>query len=441
MKYSFRHISAVLIILLLVFFIAPYSTAQVQQEKKDIKGLKDDLETMRELLFKKDVPVVYLSRQQIREYIIKELGSPLQKKRLALEAVMLKAFGYVNQDFNVEKFYIDMYSEQALGIYDFREKRFIISTGSLMSAEQKKMASSLNVDMEKAVMIHELDHALQDQYFDLGVLIRRLLKTSTDEALAGQSVFEGEATYIMFDYLLRACGFNIDMLPDNFLDMMTDMFESPASSNEKIMKDAPPYFREMSIFPYLHGLAFIKYVKNRNGWDGINALYSNLPVSTAQVINPALYEKKVMPVKVAFPQAWMKERKAIIDDSLGQFLIGVLLTQYLGKENNQYIEGWTGDRYLVFEDLGRYSLVWRTEWNSEKTAGLMSAAFEKLYSTRFPGIVWEKRPDGCESGGVKGSPSLLLIRKGTSVIFMQGFTEKDMKSLSRAVRSLEDISR
>lgn len=441
MRHTFQNIFAVLMFLLMVFFIAPHSAAQVQQEKKDIQSLKGDLETMRDLLFKHDVPVVYLTRQQIRDYVKKELDSPVQKKRLALEAVMLKAFGYVNKDFDVEKFYIDMYTEQALGIYDFREKRFIISTGSLMSPEQKNMALSLNVDMEKAVVIHELDHALQDQYFDLGVMIKRLLKTSTDEALAGQSVFEGEATYIMFDYMLRACGFNIDMLPDNFLDMMSEMFESPAYSNDKVMKDAPPYFRDTSIFPYLHGLAFIKYIKSRNGWDGVNALYSSMPVSTAQVINPALYEKKVMPLKVVFPQALVKERKEIIDDSLGQFLIGVLLTQYLGKENNKCVEGWTGDRYLVFEDQGKLSLAWRTEWDNEKTASLMAAAFEKLYSARFPGITWEKKQEGSESRSVNGSPSILLTQKGTSVLLMQGFPEKEMESFTMAVWSLQGASR
>jgi hypothetical protein len=441
MKQSLVKILTALTVLMIVFFIAPYSSAQVEQKKKDIKILEGELESMRELTFKKDVPVVYMTKQQIKDYIRKELNTPQQKKRLELEDVMLKAFGYVKADFNVGKFYVDMYTEQAMGIYDFREKRFIISTGTGLSADQQKMAASMNMDMEKSVIIHELDHALQDQYFDLGAKIKGLLKTSTDEALAGQSVFEGEATYIMFDYMLRACGFNIDMLPDNFLDMMTEAYESPGFSNDKTMKDAPPYFRKTSIFPYLHGLAFIRYVKSRKGWEGVNELYSSLPVSTAQVINPSLYDRKVKPLKVPFPDRLVRERKMIIDDSLGEFLVKVLLSQYLGKDNVKSTEGWTGDRYLVFEDQGKYLLVWRTEWDSDSTAAFMASSFEKMYSARYPGIAWEKRPYGSESVSAKGSPSLLVARKGNSVLMMQGFTGKDMESVSRSILSLSASSR
>lgn len=442
MKHPLLRVLLSIAVLMIVFFIAPYSSAQVeQQKKKDIKSLESELESMRELTFKRDVPVVYMTKQQIKEHIRKEMEMPQQKKRLELEDVMLKAFGYVKADFDVGKFYVDMYTEQAMGIYDIREKRFIISTGAALSAEQQKMAASMNMDMEKSVIIHELDHALQDQYFDLGAKIKGLLKTSTDEALAGQSVFEGEATYIMFDYMLQACGFNIEMLPENFLDMMTEAYESPGFSKDKTMKDAPPYFRETSIFPYLHGLAFIRHIKSKKGWEGVNELYSNLPVSTAQVINPSLYEKKVKPLRVPFPDRLARERKMIIDDSLGEFLVKVLLCQYLGKENVKSTEGWTGDRYLVFEDRGKYLLLWRTEWDSDRTAGNMASAFEKMYSARYPGTAWESRPYGSESGSLKGSPSLLIARKGNSVLIMQGFTGKDMESLSRAILSLSASSR
>ncbi len=440
MRHPFQLAVAALAVLMMVFFITPYSVAQ-EQNKKDIQSLKGELETMRDLRFKKDVPVVYLTRQEVREYVKKELSSPLQKKRLALEELMLKTFGYIKSDFDVENFYIKMYTEQAMGIYDFREKRFILSTGNMMSSEQREMAASLNMDMEKAVVIHELDHAIQDQHFNLSATIQRLLKTSTDEALAGQSVFEGEATYIMFDYMLRACGFNIDMLPDNFLDMMSEMFESPNSANEKMLSDAPPYFRETSIFPYLHGMAFIKYVKSRKGWNGVNALYSSLPVSTAQVINPVLYEKKVAPLTVAFPQSLLKERKVIIDDSLGEFLIEVLLSQYLGRGSEKRTEGWTGDRYLVIGDHGKSSLIWLTEWNSDKIACQMAVSFEKLYSARYPDIVWEKKPEGFDSKSAKGSPSLLLARRGTSVLVLQGFSEEERESLKKSIWSLSRISR
>ena len=95
----------------------------------------------------------------------------------------MRAFGLVSRDFNLEKFLIKFYTEQAAGFYDPKRKTMFIA--DWIPAEMQSMALS-----------HELTHALQDQNWDLESYLHAA-RDDDDATNARQAVVEGYATAAM----------------------------------------------------------------------------------------------------------------------------------------------------------------------------------------------------------------------------------------------------
>ena len=76
----------------------------------------------------------------------------------------------------------------------------------------KSFGADLAARAEEGILVHELTHAIDDQYFDLakGSKSDPLL----DESAAYLGLVEGDATVTMFDYIL---GKRIDAVPGFFI--------------------------------------------------------------------------------------------------------------------------------------------------------------------------------------------------------------------------------
>ena len=61
----------------------------------------------------------------------------------------------------------------------------------------------------------------------------------------------------------------------------------------------PAILRDTLTFPYTTGLAYISNIQSKGGWDAVNALFTNMPVSTEQILHP---EKATeAPIAVTLP--------------------------------------------------------------------------------------------------------------------------------------------
>ena len=81
-------------------------------------------------------------------------------------------------------------SEQAAAFYDFRKKKlFMIDAGEDL--------------LQHSALVHELAHALADQHFHLEKFIDHGSKND-DTSLARLAVMEGQATWLMSEYLTNA---------------------------------------------------------------------------------------------------------------------------------------------------------------------------------------------------------------------------------------------
>src|SRR5262249_10520628 len=158
-------------------------------------------------------------------------------------------------------------TEQAAGYYDPKQQTFFI-------------ADWLPQLVQKSVMAHELVHALQDQHYDLQKNFD-LVKDQADLSLARKALIEGDAMAVMLIYLLEPLGLSMESLPD----MGTLVQDSAALLGEQfqVYTRAPLIFRQQLLFPYVHGLAFVKAALAHGGWPELQRVYRHPPVSAQQV--------------------------------------------------------------------------------------------------------------------------------------------------------------
>jgi hypothetical protein len=312
------------------------------------------------------------SKQEIREYLIREEKEDRTDAERHADAKTLEAFGLIPKDFPLDSYMLDVLTDQVAGLYDPKAKEFYI-------------ADWIPADEQREVMSHELTHALEDQSFHIDPWIKAA-RPNDDAELARQSVSEGSALAAMVDYTMRDQKIGVRDLPDVSL-LIRSGAVSEMDKDPKLSK-APPYIRDELLFPYLAGTGFSQqFLKTHSGWKDLHLIFENPPVSTQQIIHPDLYLSNVKPEAVALP-VWKglvpDDWKLLEENVLGEFGLGEVLKQFVGQERADMISSaWKGDRYAVFESESasgkKTSLVFRVALdNPDDTARFFGQYSEVL---------------------------------------------------------------
>src|SRR5262249_38289274 len=127
---------------------------------------------------------------------VKEVATP---EELRAEELTLKKFGLVPPDYNLAESTVELLTEQAAAFYDYDKKKLFIT-------------ETTSADTQEPVLAHELSHAIADQNFNLGKYIRQGRK-SDDGSTARLAVMEGQATWLMSEYLARRLGQSLKSSP------------------------------------------------------------------------------------------------------------------------------------------------------------------------------------------------------------------------------------
>src|SRR5437879_6821244 len=211
------------------------------------------------------------SRQEIRAHIIQEMNDDKNVGERYSGARSAEAFGLLPKGFDLDSYMIDLLTEQIAGLYDPKAHEFYV-------------ADWIPIDDQRMVMAHELTHALEDQHFQIDTCAKAQ-RPNDDGELARESVLEGSAMVALVDYLLQGSGRSLQDLPDIDPSMMIgDMADTP------LLKKAPPFLKDALIFPYLDGLTFSAAILKPSGWEGLSRVFAKPPVSTQQILHPALYK-------------------------------------------------------------------------------------------------------------------------------------------------------
>ena len=378
--------------------------------------LKRRVEEVGELRFTRNVPIDFMTREELGEYIRRLFAEEYPPEVAEREERMLRAFGFLTEGQDLRTIREQVLNENIAGFYDERpqvKKLFAISSSG----------ETLNL-MNQLILSHELRHALQDQHVEL----REVLGEGSDfddRKLAVLSLLEGDATLLMEKYLSSGMPGGEGDTVAGLLGMnaagadsqaLAEMFAGPE------LRGAPPVVREQLLVPYLEGRALAAAIFRRGGFRLLNQRLADPPRSMEQVLHPEKYlDQRDEPKELQLSEAIGESVES--EGRLGEFLIRVLFQPGLARQDAiRAAAGWGGDRYALWQDReGKYRLVWHTAWDSEEDAEEFFQALQRFASLHYgsgptPSAEAEtvplKGPDGSLSRIERRGREISLVREG-----------------------------
>jgi hypothetical protein len=330
------------------------------------------------------------SREEIRAYVIREMDDEKNPAERYADERSGEAFGLLPKGFPLDSFMVDLLTEQIAGLYDPKAQEFYIA--DWIAPEDQRM-----------VMAHELTHALQDQHFKIDAW-EKAARPNDDAELARESVLEGSAMAAMVDFVLSGTGHTVEELPSIDPSLFTgDMSASPK------LQEAPQFLKDTLIFPYIGGLRFSVAILKPGGWSALSDVFARPPVSTQQIMHPALYKAGKAPAPIKMPAVenilgadWTK----VDDNAMGEFGWKEVLKQFSDEKSAAATAAaWDGDRYLIYEqkETKKLFLFARLRLDSEEHAArffdryadaLLKKHEEKTNPPRASGFFTFNTPDG-----------------------------------------------
>ena len=360
------------------------------------------------------------SREEIRAYVIKQMNEDKNTAERYADQRSAEAFGLLPKGFDLDSFMVNVLTEQIEGLYDPKTHEFYIADWSPLADQ-------------RMVMAHELTHALEDQHFQIEAWVKAA-RPNEDAELARDAVLEGSAMAAMVDYLMLGTGRSLKDLPDFDPSMLLgDLGSTPT------LQKAPPFLKDALIFPYLGGLTFSAALMKNSGWAALPGVFEKPPVSTQQILHPALYRSGKTPASVALPrlEKLLGDNWSKLDENImGEFGWKEVLKQFLDNDRAKTLAAaWDGDRYILFEQkqTKKLILVAKLHLDSEEHAvrffGQYSEALEKKYSERSnllrrPNFFSFDTPDG----------GVFLDCLGDECVTMEGAARNIFDAFTKALK-------
>jgi hypothetical protein len=225
-------------------------------------------------------------------------------------------------------------------------------------------------------MVHELTHALQDQHFDLE-RFEKWSKTESDSRLAVTALIEGDATGVMYQYILA-----------NPLTAIKAMASMGKGSSEQF-NNTPRVLRESFTFPYIQGADFAGRLFRKGGWEMVSSAYSSLPQSTEHILHVEKYLNGEQPIKISLPDlsAELGQDWKLIENNVnGEWGYYLTLADFMSgnEEAAAAAAGWGGDRLNVYAtQKNEVVFIAQTAWDSDKDAIEFYNAYAKRTDKRY----------------------------------------------------------
>jgi len=359
------------------------------------------------------------SREEIAQFLNQRVQEDRDVDELQKEGQVLQKLGLIPAAMDYKDSVLKLLAEQIEGFYDPDKKTFFI-------------ASWVSVEDQKPVMVHELTHALQDQYFDVGKILKEDRELdNNDRAAAHQALLEGDGLAVMLQYFLEPIHEHFSQLPD-----LTPYLRGLAMQSQgPVFKSAPPFLQETLLFPYGYGSSFLQQIWKQNpSWQSINRIYSDLPASTEQIMHPEKYYGKRDDPKPVSAEALAaklgKNWKVAYKNVLGEFSLGLLLSLHMTDERaRRAASGWGGDQVLLLEnEQGKNAVLVSTIWDTADDSEKFFAAMDTWFREHYPKA---QKTDESPTGFtlIQDGEIHSLRREGAGVRFIVGLPEADAQKL------------
>ena len=338
---------------------------------------------------KKQVKRRLTSRDEVVGYLTKHMKDE-DVKRLQRSELVLKKFGLLPRDFDLEKLMVSLLREQVAGYYDPKTKTV-------------NLLDWVPIEEQEPVMAHELTHALQDQTVNLDKWMKKgekdlgeTKKNPTPEDIendemdtAREAVIEGQAETAMLEYELAPAGRSIADSPDLVANMVEQM--ATGTDDSKVFKDAPIFLKESLTFPYSYGLRFEIALMEKGGKEkAFAAVLAHPPHTTRQIMQPETYmaDEKIEPMRIPGFKRDFKDYVKFDIGAMGEFDVAVLIEQYAGKElSKRLYPEWRGGYYYAARPKGNAAaplgLMYVSRWSSPEKAAEFAGIYARSLGQRY----------------------------------------------------------
>src|SRR3954454_3841761 len=289
----------------------------VQRLTVALPAIERFVEKERGLRFKRPVKVKLLGE---RAFVAKLRRSEGQPKPAEVEQMTatLAALGLISPRLDVVKAFRTAYDAGTLGFYDFKDKRLYV----------RGTRATPGV---RAVLSHELTHALDDQWF--GLRRPELRKDNQEKDLACTALSEGDAerTRVAYEAAMTKADRRI-------------------AQREEGDQSAPPHVPQVVLlliaFPYIVGPRFVNTLFARGGTKEIDRAFRAPPVSSEQLIDFDAYFTHDAPKHVATPAA---DGVRVDHSDLGYIGLLLMFQKKLDQATaHAAVAGWGGDQYATW---------------------------------------------------------------------------------------------
>lgn len=341
------------------------------------------------LPIKKNVKRKLTSRDEVESYLTKHLNDE-DTQRLRRSELVLKKFGLLPRDFNLETFLVALLKEEVAGYYDPKTKTV-------------NLLDWVPIAEQEPVMAHELTHALQDQNVGLQKWLKKgdkdLAEIKGDPTPADiendeidnarEAVVEGQAQAMMFQYAMAPTGHTITNSPALVGAMEEDTLTGTPTT--KVFNNAPIFLKESLTFPYSYGMDFVIKLMQAGGKEKAFAqVLRNPPHTTRQIMQPEMYlaGERLAPMRVPDFKHDFKDYQKFDVGAMGEFDVAVLIEQYVGRPLSKHMyPEWRGGYYYAAKPKGKpdapLALLYVSRWSTGDAAAEFAGIYAKALSQRY----------------------------------------------------------
>jgi hypothetical protein len=377
-----------------------------------MRQIQFQVEAIRDLEMSHPLTQTVKSRAEFGQYMADELAQDYPPEEVEVDTRVLAVLDLIPEDLDLQQVLLDLYSSQVLGLYDDEENSFIVVNEGEFDL------------LDRVTYAHEYVHGLQDEHFDLTTFIDED-RMNDDEALARLALVEGDATLAMSEYFIAQAS---QASPEELRALI-----EATPEGQDVLEATPAILRATMEFPYAYGTEFVSTVA-AGDWARVDALFSDPPQSTEQILHPEKYLERDEPQILSLPPLtatlgaeWYK----IEDNTLGEFQMGVYLDERLDAETAAAASaGWGGDRYAVYVRGGDALLALVTAWDSDAEQEEFAGAYEDWASAKHGR---EARVDGSVRWWTSDDEVTALLARGREAILVVG---PDVDVVTRALEAL-----
>jgi hypothetical protein len=264
--------------------------------------------------------------------------------------------------------------------------------------------------IDEITLSQELFHAYQFRHL---VPSRLPADASEDTVTAWVAVVEGDANLVDAIYQ-RRCERDWQCLRPGRATSDGDRADGGSDENETGGSDDGPGIHMgiylLQYFPYAEGEQYVREVRAERGWDGVDALYRNLPASTEQVIHRTDDPPGTVALTDRSSDRWepVRQRGGQEYVTVGEYGLATMFGYTLYDDRNGSVidrkaflnvengtvngsnpldygidptSGWDADRLFVYRSAeGSTGYVWRIAWDDGTAAREFVEGYGRLLS-------------------------------------------------------------